>query len=245
MVNLIRIIVGELIEMPPLIWHTLMCIVDAFYFIADILLYILILMRISVPFQVNRITIYFLSLLIIIYLVTSIIYCFGLLLFYEQHHIFEIFFMTLMCTDFVLNLAISVIFALKMTSLISNVDPLFSNEAEKNVNLIANTVIKHCLLFSIAMIVNQGFYTIGFYRDFTQTHTPKFGNIFLSITALGNIINIIVLWLVLRINYDIYIFVCGSCHKLIGKCCFKDIDSTAIVNNPYVELNVVEEYELK
>ena len=139
--------------------------------------------------------------------------------------------------DFVLNVMILSIFIKKMRRIISDVDSTLSQATEQNVNLISNTVTKHSLLFGIAMIMNQAFYAVSFYGVIANAwrHTG-FKDFVYSTRSLENIMNVTVLWLVLRANYNKYICLCGCCHKCIGKCCFKNMDSKAICDNPYIKL---------
>ena len=209
---------------------------DALYFIADATFYILILMRIYIPFNINKYIIYFLVLLISIYILFAIFYCISLVIFWTQPVYFAWIDAVLMCVDFMLNIIILIIFATKMRHTIFSIDVSeLTIQAQKNVNLIENTVIKHCILFGIAMIINQGFYSIGFYMAFAHKWGVKqWKDLMYSIRALENLVNIIVLWLVLRINYNKYIRLCGPCHKCIGKCCFKNTHH--VMDNPYFEL---------
>ena len=63
-------------------------------------------------------------------------------------------------------------------------------------------------------------------------------NFVYSERALENIVNVIVLWLILRVNYNKYICLCGCCHKCIGKCCFKNMDTINMVDNPYEDMEL-------
>ena len=51
-------------------------------------------------------------------------------------------------------------------------------------------------------------------------------------------INVLVLWLILRVNYDKYIGACKYCHIGMAKCCIKNVDSIRVVENPYRQLLV-------
>ena len=224
-------------------------IADVLYFIGDILFYILILLRIHVPFEISRNILWFLSFMIIIFAISSIVYCtvLGIFLFdpgYKEHiHYFGPLYTILIFGDFILNATIFIIFAKKMKRIISNVDPSLSDKAQRNVNLISNTVTKHCVLFGIAMSINQAFYAINLYERLTNSlwNVGCWTCEIYSIRAFENIVNIIVLWLVLRINYDKYICLCGCCHRCIGKCCYRDIASNVISDNPYLVLNDSED----
>ena len=141
-----------------------------------------------------------------------------------------------MSNDFILNAAIWITFATKMRGILTDLDPSIS-ETRKNVNLISNTVTKHCILFGIALVMNQGFYVVGIYGDLANAYDSYAWYAFLlySIRALENIVNVVVLWLILRVNYGKYIGLCGYCHNCVAKCCFKNIDSKIVSENPYIE----------
>ena len=55
-----------------------------------------------------------------------------------------------MTNDFMLNMTIFI-----MKQMVKDVDVTSSESAERNVNLISNIVVKHFLLFGIAMIIKQ------------------------------------------------------------------------------------------
>ena len=212
-------------------------VADIFYFLGDALFYIMILLRIYVPFELSKCIVYFLSLFIIMFVIAAIFYMIVVNLYYDNDTYWNILDAILMCVDFVLNSTILVIFAKRMRSMISHIDPSTSKEAQNKVYLISNTVIKHCALFGISMIINQGFYT--FYLSWRVLKLPVYSNFYgtlsYSIRAFENISNVIILWLMLRINYDKYICLCGCCHRCIGRCCFKNIDTKAISDNPYIK----------
>ena len=105
-----------------------------------------------------------------------------------------------------------------MKNTVSGADTTVSMEIQKSVNLISNTVTKHCVLFGIAMIMNQAFLVVDLHGNATNSFIYSWYKQFaFSVRALENLVNIAVLWLVLRINYDKYICLCGSCHRCMGK----------------------------
>ena len=132
------------------------------------------------------------------------------------------------------------VFASKMRHMIIDVGPSLSTQVERNVNLISHTLIKHSLLFGIAMIMNQCFFIADLYLGIADAYEDIwFLYIVYSMRSLENVTNILVLWLVLRVNYEKYICLCKPCHKCIGKCCFKNVDTRIMVENPYFELDKV------
>ena len=215
---------------------------DASSFVGDIMFYMLVLMRIAIPFDVNLCMFRILTLSISIFVLASITYCLGLYLFYDSDFWFDVVLIVLMINDFALNVIIFIVFTIKMKNMISDVDPTLSDAIQRNVNLISTTVVKHCILFGIAMILNQAFYIMNVVGNTTNFLTQTWWtNLVYSVRALENVVNVLVLWLVLRVNYNRYIFLCGCCHKCIGKCCFKGSDTSTIIDNPYFELEDVAE----
>ena len=99
-------------------------VADSFYFIGDISFYVLILMRIYIPFEVNKHIIYFLSFLIIVSAIVSVVYCIGVFLFPYNDNYFKILITTLMCNDFILDGTIWIIFVTKMKRMITGIDHL-------------------------------------------------------------------------------------------------------------------------
>ena len=224
-------------------------IATACYFIGDVMFYAMILLRIAVPFSVNKYILGFLSFIIVIFIGAAILFCILINLFFHDATIqlyLVIVDIILMSIDFVLNVTILIIFAAKMKTTISEVDETLSMQMEKSVNLISNTVTKHCVLFGIAMIMNQAFLVVDLHGNATNSFIYSWYKHFaFSVRALENLVNIIVLWLVLKVNYDKYICLCGSCHRCMGKCCFKSIESDTIVENPYYEYVELEESDIQ
>ena len=64
----------------------LVIIADGLYFIGDAMFYILILMRITIPFEVNKCMVIFLSLIIVVFSITGILYCIGIYFASYRHH---------------------------------------------------------------------------------------------------------------------------------------------------------------
>lgn len=216
---------------------------DLFYFIGDIMFYILILLRIYVPFNVNIYVIYFLSFLITVSGVSFLLYLVGI---YEVFDDVDYFWPMIdsisTLNDLALNVTILSIFTIKLKQMIAEIDASLSLQAEKNVNLVSHVIVKHCLLFGVAMIINQLFFTWNTYEVLASLEIYIWHlYVGYSIRAIENVTNVLVLWLVLRVNYDKYILCCGRCHKCVGKCCFKNTDAGSIDDNPYFELRGVTE----
>ena len=222
-------------------------IVDALYFVGNIAFYILILLRIALPFQLNKFVSYLLGFIIFIFSITSVRYIVFLFKYKFGDLQWTWITITLSITDLILSVFILLIFICKMKKTIINIDPSLSKEAEQNVNLMANVITKHSVLFGIAIIINQGFYlSIFLYNTKLTSYHENITTQFVvlvgycipfGVRAIESIANVLILWLLLRINYDRYIGLCKCCHLCVGKCCFKNIDHKSRVNNPYRELS--------
>ena len=234
------------ITITPTIENIITFAASATYLIGDNSFYVLILMRIYVPFELSKCITYFLTFCMVIFFVDIIVWCWGCFgMSFAGGLEWLIIHSITMIIDLILNVTVFTVFISKMRRMITDIDASLSREAARNVNLISNTIIKHSILFGVAMIINQSFYSVCVYGDTLVLWTyEEFKDIVYSVRGLENIVNIVVLWLLLRVNYDQYICFCGCCHRCIGKCCFKDIDSKQLEINPYLELKGVEESEI-
>ena len=124
--------------------------------------------------------------------------------------------------------------------MIVNINPISTPE-EVNANVLSNTVVRHSLLFGITMIINQSFFSMWIYINtdnlLDTMYFLQVQYLLWSLRALENLVNVLVLWLILRINYHRYICLCKYCHAFIGKCCFNSVDRDTMINNPYLELD--------
>eukprot|EP01084_Bolivina_argentea_P252141 423152_1 len=209
----------------------------AIYFIATILFYTLIVHRIYKPFKLNKCLCYCLFGLILISAIFSGLYCH---LFWLEYDAFDkevkYVLFPLSISDLILNISIMLIFVYKMRSTIININITMSDRTENQVNLIANAIVKHSVLFGIAIITNQGYYISMFYDTMSGDYRDIVVNYCLpySLRTLESFTNIIVLWLVLPISYDKYICICKYCHLGAFKCCMRN--RTVSLNNPYHQL---------
>eukprot|EP01084_Bolivina_argentea_P089821 161972_1 len=212
-------------------------VVDALYFGGNIMFYTLILLRISIPFQLNKCVFIGLSIVIFITGIVSIVYCVSVWFIYYGHdEYWRIILVVLSGNDFILNLFILILFARKMRNTAINIDSTFSELAKKNKNLITNAISKHSVLFGIAIFVNQGWFASHLYRAFSGDYNFVVDKCLpYSIRALETVANVLVLWLVLNINYNKYICLCRCCHLCVGKFCFRYSDES-LLHNPYYEL---------
>ena len=207
------------------------------YFVGNIAFYLLILLRIALPFQLNKYISFTFGFFIFAFAVSAAVYIAGFKIFDAYKSAWDYVTGALAVCDVILSVFILILFVYKMRQTVNNIDPSLSKEAEQNVNLMVNVIAKHVLLFGSSIILNQGFYV----AIQIQVTAPRFtiANFYCApfvIRAVENFANVTVLWLMLRANYDRYIKICRSCHICIGRCCFKNIDSKVVSANPYKRL---------
>ena len=100
-----------------------------------------------------------------------------------------------------------------------------------------NVVAKQSVLFGIGIITNQAFLTTIFINTFVEPDMFFIVQVYTSCAQAFELsVNVLILWLVLRNNYNKYICLCKCCHIGMAKCCFKNIESNKVVRNPYLEL---------
>eukprot|EP01084_Bolivina_argentea_P198087 339312_1 len=240
MIASILVIIGEFtfyltpkqIPMPQ--YKVIMLVsIDAVYFFGNILFYTLILLRISVPFKLNQVVFYTLLSVILLFGIAAILYCIELydtLSYNINEKFFHILLWILSSCDLMLNGFIMILFAYKTRKTIIGLDPFMSDEAEYQRNLLSHVMTKHCVLFGIAIVVNQSFFVVQLLYDFCH-----FGSyVIATVLSLEVTTNVFILWLILRINYNWYGCVCKCCHICVGRTCFK---TSTELENPYRVLN--------
>lgn len=223
-------------------YEYLVSVRNIFYWIGNILFYVLLLLKVTIPFDLNQCLVYSLSFIIFISGIASATYCIlGFVMFNKNLRIWQILSITLLFNGIVLSLFVWSIFITKSKQTIFGIDPAASTLARKNVNIMMNVVAKHSLLFGIAMAFNPGYLVTvflsateiimkgGYYSEFAVYGTA-------IAQTLEGFINVLVLWLILRKNYKKYIRCCKCCHICVAKCCFKNVDSKQIVADPYKDL---------
>ena len=99
-----------------------------------------------------------------------------------------------------------------------------------------SVVTKHSILFGISLIVNQGFTATEYISSYLEDGgmLSFIGDVITVFTiTLDCTVNVIVLSLLLRANYNKYMCLCKWCHIRIWTCCFKDVDINEGTQNPY------------
>ena len=207
------------------------------YYFGNVTFFILLLLRIKTSFQLSKCTMYYLSLLLTISALLAIAYCFCL--FYPSIASFEMwYFYAIICQyllaiiDFMLNLSLFTLFIYK----IKNKDSMEGMEVvvlnkqsidydyNSDKKAIWNLMIKHCVLFGIAIISNQTWYINSIIGYTNPKGSPLEYKIAESYTArsVENVINIVIFWLVLKVNNDKYVCLCKCWHSCILKYCMKE-----------------------
>ena len=137
-----------------------------------------------------------------------------------------------------LSLFVWVIFIKQTRRTMFGIDPSTSLLAERNASILMNEVAKHALLFGIAITFNPGYLILivisAYDENWHFSDLPVLGN--RTCQTLECAINVMVLWLILRKNYNKYICLCKHCHSCISRCCFENVDNKRIVENPYSDL---------
>lgn len=215
----------------------ILIISDTFYYSANVLFYILLLSRIKVVFGLNNCIYNVLRLGILCSIIGSIFYLFLIMLTISHpiHDYVGYNILGLSIIDLLLNTTLFIIFWRKMRNSITG--EAITKDYQNKVNMITNILIKHCVLFGIAIIANQMYFIYKMCDDLIHhQHTVIIDRIFkYSVRVTENTINIMVLALILRIYYNQYICLCKYCHLCVGKCCMKN-DNTNIIN-PYSPLH--------
>ena len=228
-------------------WKSLSGVADISYFTGNILFYIMILLRIHIPFRLGK-SLYVFSALIFVSAAISVVYCVCLFLFNDPKYndYWRAIYLTLSAVDFILNTYLLLLFTYKMKQTVRDMHGASSGAGQAaKAKLISNVMTKHCLLFSIAIMANQCFcmaqvqasYAIDNADLSLDTSWIRVMFVPSGAMSLEIVANVAVLWLILQVNYERYIRMCGCCHVCVAKCCLKnDGDRRAIVENPYVPL---------
>ncbi len=220
----------------------LVTIKSGFYYVGNGAFFMLLLMRIKKSFQLSKCIMYYLSLLWILSVTCSM----GFLIITfvaaldESSMNDDIYYQTslyfVVVADFILSFSLFVLFIYKIkykesmeglevaddVSLISGASN--DNLEIKDKRAVLNVMIKHCVLFGIALVINEAFYVILFIWNFDKLFQNYSADILLGYTGrtIENVFNVIILWLLIKINNDKYVFLCKCWHICILRYCIKD-----------------------
>ena len=224
--------------------NIILVVKDVFNHTGNIIFHTLSLLGITVPFEFNKCIKYLFAFIIFLSALSSIGYIAMMITHINNaYSVWRILLVILSTDDLILNLFILIIFVRKIKRTIIDIDPSTSNQAHKNMNIMMNVVAKHSILFGISIIVNQGFAVTLFISTFFGNGGifSFSGDVITTIAiTLDCTINVLVLSLVLRANYDKYICLCKCCHLCMAQCCFKNVDRQNIVDNPYHDLLTID-----
>ena len=143
--------------------HPFSFTVDILAFSGNVMFYVMILLRITVPFRLGKAWLYTLSSLIFIAATASLVYCVVIIFLWDnKHHYVErsVVLGVMSVADAALNVALLGFFVYKMRQTVKGMDIVGSDDEANaaKVNLLSNVMTKHFVLFSIAIVANQGFF---------------------------------------------------------------------------------------
>ena len=103
-----------------------------------------------------------------------------------------------------------------------------------------NVMIKHCVLFAIAISSSQSFWVTTLFVTYDDSWSGNFGFsrrliVRWTVRAIASSVNIILLWLVLRINNDKYICLCKCVHSCVLKNCMREDPN--IIREGFADVN--------
>ena len=227
---------------------------DFCYFNGNAVFFVLLLMRIKTSFQVTLPFMWYFSILLTFSIICSIMVSFVDVYFINKsvitmNNYFTKILIPLSISDFMLNSSLFILFIYKIKNKDSMEgieiahdiyhDDQVSHESsiDNDKKAILNIMIKHCVLFGIAILSNQYFYVIGIISAVDVSAANfSFGLIGeYTSRAIDNTITITVLWLLLRVNNDKYVRVCKCWHICILKNCMKQ--NPNIIREGFVVIN--------
>ena len=199
---------------------------DIIYYSGNVTFFLLIFMQIKTSFQVSKYIMYYLSILLAVEIICSIIYSYiityfagATLVVAASRNVATSY--VLSCNDFLLKMSLLILFVYKIRNRDSmegvQVGYDDDSDPEDNRKAIWNVMIKHCLLFGIALCVNQTWYITTILETTGYAVLVDY-----SVRSVGNVINIYILWLALKVNDRKYVYLCECWHKCILKCCMKE-----------------------
>ena len=120
-----------------------------------------------------------------------------------------------MTNDALLNVILFILFIYKLRQ-ISIVSQTFSddqNNISYQTNKTLHVITRHCVLFGIAILSNQLFYTSGYIISFYPPTNNTLIGIVYQLRGFENMINVTVLYLSMALNNDFYQKICSICHE--------------------------------
>ena len=218
---------------------------DVIYYSGNVTFFILLFQRIQTSFRLSKCTMIYLSSLLTISMLSSLAWCLIVFITAQDSQTlsYDLLFAwyPLTISDFLLNLSLFILFLhkIKRKDTIEGVEAAddisvrrrqpslslnYNYDHDHDKQRIWNVMIKHCVLFGIALISNQSWYIVNFAGPIL-IQASSLSNGFIreyTARAIENTINVIVLWLVLKINNEKYVKVCKCWHSCILKYCMKE-----------------------
>lgn len=207
------------------------------YYIGCIFFYILLVMRVYTGFKgtvyaLSRWIFFFLWFLIITSIFASIWHI-SIMIFIQNEDLETKLkrpaFMILMLNDALLNIVLFILFIYKLRQISISTQSLSDDISNISfqTNKTLHIITRHCVLFGIAILSNQLFYTSGYIISFYPPTNNVLIGIVYQLRALENMINIMVLYLCMTLNSDLYQKLCSICHTQLMKCCGTSIQRRA------------------
>ena len=239
---------------------------DAIYFFGTGTFFMLLIMRIKKSFQLSKCIMIYLSILLIILIICCIVYCFFVIYSAQKpENTMQAYWYKatypVSVTDFVLSLSLLILFIYKIRNKdnmegmeicdnLASIDYDGRMDLDADKTAIWNVMIKHCVLFGIASLSTQIWYITGFVTIPAISIITLPSELLIQYTgrAITNAINIVILWLALKLNNDKYIYLCKCWHKCILKYCMKedpDIMREGFVINDKERMLVVNELSMQ
>eukprot|EP01084_Bolivina_argentea_P194808 334331_1 len=198
---------------------------DATYFFGNIIFYILLLSNVYISFRLNRFMLNFTVGFLFLSTLSSIYWCF--IVFYDSGQNNEIKFsnalnvaiIPLFISDLILNLTLFILFIYKLKTHPSLKGRIIDDITNYNKQVMMfNVMIKHIVLFTPVIVLNQLFYISTFFQTgHSRDPFPILLTTTYSMRTLENISTIFILWLTLRMNKKKYICLCKCWHVLAYK----------------------------
>eukprot|EP01084_Bolivina_argentea_P031101 57580_1 len=198
---------------------------DILYYLGNTTLFLLILMRIKISFQVSRCIMIALSVLLLISTLLSIAWCACIFIATNatQRALPALYInFPLSINDLCLNMLLFALFIYKIKNKdsVEGIDNVYHNDCDYGKKRIWNVMIKHCVLFGIVLVANQGWYISEFLWSLCPTLSVALIMVY-TVRTVENTINIVILWLVLKVNNAKYVKLCKCWHVCITERCLK------------------------
>ena len=209
-----------------------MILADIGYFIATIVLYILLFGRLYFTFDQTS---YKLSKCIVIFYIIVIIessVMFGLYFYvwYDSGLIVILLLMVMTVNDLILNITLTVLFINKIKTLVvtefevsMDADTQIERDSEITFNKrqykMINLITKYGILSILIIVLKQEFNLWYLFQLVVLDTSNENVAVGCSLRGVENVINVVILYIGLHFNGNLYERLCGKCHRCCLKCC--------------------------